>query len=169
MEVGQRWERVCDLAGTIRVGEALGSCLGAGAVLLLAGELGAGKTTLTQAIARGLGVPEPVVSPTFVLMNEYEGGRLPLYHFDLYRLEGSDLRELDPALYWEGLEVPPGLVVIEWPERLGANGPLTHVQVTLTLAETGRRTLAIAPVGPVPGWQNLRDRLETLGDAALAG
>ncbi|MCG9886536.1 MAG: tRNA (adenosine(37)-N6)-threonylcarbamoyltransferase complex ATPase subunit type 1 TsaE [Cyanobacteria bacterium] len=161
MVKGQQWQGICDLARMAQVGETLGATLGAGAVVLLSGDLGAGKTTLTQAIARGLGVPDPVVSPTFVLLNEYGGGRLPLYHFDLYRLDGAGVQSLNPALYWEGIEVPPGLVVIEWAERLGDELPGAFLHITVAIAPTGtdHRTVAIAPTGSVPGWQAVGDRL----------
>lgn len=161
MDVGQQWRGICDLTQMAQVGETLGAHLGPGAVLLLSGDLGAGKTTLTQAIARGLAVPDPVVSPTFVLLNEYEGGRLPLYHFDLYRLDGAAVQALNPALYWEGIEVPPGVVVIEWAERLGKEKPAAFLQITVTIAPTGpdHRTVTIAPTGAVPGWQAVGDRL----------
>ena len=100
--------------------EALGRHVGAGldapAVLLLAGELGAGKTLFTRGLAAGLGVdPDEVSSPSFSLVNRYEGGRLPLYHLDLYRLSGAR------AVYDLGLEEildEPAVVAIEWPDRL---------------------------------------------------
>ncbi|USR89957.1 tRNA (adenosine(37)-N6)-threonylcarbamoyltransferase complex ATPase subunit type 1 TsaE [Phormidium yuhuli AB48] len=103
---------------THRLGEKLGQGLPAGTTLLLQGELGAGKTTLVQGIGAGLGIGDRIVSPTFTLINEYDDGRIPLYHLDLYRLESSEVWGLQPQLYWEGLEVEPGLMVIEWAERL---------------------------------------------------
>ena len=101
---------------TRRLGEALGECLFPGAVILLSGELGAGKTSLTQALARGLGVPqdEPVTSPSYTLMNQHRG-RLDLYHFDLYRLSDSDeLIELGFDEYLHG----EGVTVVEWFDRI---------------------------------------------------
>jgi tRNA threonylcarbamoyladenosine biosynthesis protein TsaE len=103
---------------TFKLGYTLGEHLPAGSVLLLEGNLGAGKTTLIQGLGQGLGIQEPVVSPTFTLLNEYPEGRLPLYHFDLYRLEAAAATQLNPELYWEGVEVDPGIVAIEWAERL---------------------------------------------------
>jgi len=103
---------------TQRLGIALGETLPEGSVLLLSGELGAGKTILTQGIGIGLGILEAIVSPTFTLLVEYDNGRIPLYHFDLYRLELRDVAQLQPELYWEGIEFEPGITVIEWAERL---------------------------------------------------
>ncbi|MEI6427214.1 MAG: tRNA (adenosine(37)-N6)-threonylcarbamoyltransferase complex ATPase subunit type 1 TsaE [Pseudanabaena sp. ELA607] len=89
-----------------------------GMVLLLSGNLGSGKTTFMQAFGRGLGITETITSPTFTLIDEYHEGRLPLYHMDLYRLEPNQTRGLHLAMYWQGKELPLGVVAIEWPERL---------------------------------------------------
>lgn len=75
---------------TEKLGEALGRCLAPGTVLAYRGELGAGKTAFTRGLARGLGYREPVTSPTYTIVNEYLGGRLPLFHFDMYRLRCAD-------------------------------------------------------------------------------
>jgi tRNA threonylcarbamoyladenosine biosynthesis protein TsaE len=91
----------------------LAATLKAGDVLLLSGALGAGKTAFVRGLAAGLGIaPEDVSSPTFTLLHEYRGGRLPLYHADLYRLEESGADDL-------GLEQTDGILAIEWPDRLG--------------------------------------------------
>jgi len=98
---------------TRRIGERIGRMLRAGDVVLLSGELGAGKTVLAQGIGRGMGVADPIKSSSFVIMNEYEGAALRLYHADLYRLE-------DPAQVAElalGELASPGVLVVEWPER----------------------------------------------------
>lgn len=97
---------------TRRVGERLGRALRRGDVVLLSGDLGTGKTCLTQGIGRGLDFDGQVNSPSFVLMNEYEG-RERLYHVDLYRIEGVE--ELDDLGLWDYAE--RGVLVIEWPER----------------------------------------------------
>jgi len=103
---------------TQRLGMMLGQTLSAGSVLLLEGELGCGKTSLIQGLGRGLGVIDSIVSPTFTLINEYHEGRIPLYHLDLYRLTPEQADELYIETYWQGIEVPLGIVAIEWSERL---------------------------------------------------
>lgn len=105
-------------AATQSLGYRLGEILPAGMVLLLHGDLGSGKTTFIQGLGAGLGITDAIASPTFTLINEYPEGRVPLYHFDLYRLEPQDIATLQPELYWEGVEVDPGIVAIEWAERL---------------------------------------------------
>ncbi|NEO57535.1 MAG: tRNA (adenosine(37)-N6)-threonylcarbamoyltransferase complex ATPase subunit type 1 TsaE [Okeania sp. SIO3B5] len=103
---------------THNLGKSLGEILPAGSVILLEGNLGSGKTTFVQGLGTGLGIKETIDSPTFTLINEYFSGRIPLYHFDLYRLESSEIEALNLEIYWEGLEVPLGIVAIEWAEKL---------------------------------------------------
>lgn len=103
---------------TEQLGYLLGQHLPAGSLILLQGELGAGKTTLIQGLGKSLGITEPISSPTFTLVNEYTEGRLPLYHLDLYRLEKEQVSAIHPEIYWEGEEVVPGITAIEWSERL---------------------------------------------------
>ncbi|AKG20815.1 tRNA (adenosine(37)-N6)-threonylcarbamoyltransferase complex ATPase subunit type 1 TsaE [Calothrix sp. 336/3] len=105
-------------SNTHLLGNFLGKYLAPGSVLLLQGDLGAGKTTLVQGLAAGLGITDSVVSPTFTLINEYTEGRIPLYHLDLYRLEPPEVAALNLESYWEGVEVDLGIVAIEWSERL---------------------------------------------------
>ena len=105
-------------ASTYNIGKSLGEFLPAGSVILLEGNLGTGKTTFVQGIGAGLGINETIDSPTFTLINEYFSGKIPLYHFDLYRLESSEIEALNLEIYWEGLEVPLGIVAIEWAEKL---------------------------------------------------
>ncbi|MCX7596819.1 MAG: tRNA (adenosine(37)-N6)-threonylcarbamoyltransferase complex ATPase subunit type 1 TsaE [Fischerella sp.] len=112
-----------DAEATRSLGIILGQCLDAGSVILLEGDLGAGKTTLVQGIGEGLGITELIVSPTFTLINEYTQGRLPLYHLDLYRLEPQEVAALNLETYWEGVEVPPGIVAIEWADRMPYKPP----------------------------------------------
>jgi len=102
---------------TLALGDGWGREARAGWVIGLAGELGAGKTLLTRGIARGLGFAGRVHSPTFALVNLYEGGRLPMHHFDFYRLDQPESLHRADLLRW--LEAPPGLSVVEWFDRWG--------------------------------------------------
>lgn len=129
---------------THALGRQLGQQLPVGAVLLLRGELGSGKTTLVQGLGQGLGLSESVTSPTFTLINEYTGGRLPLYHVDLYRLAGAEADALSLETYWEGIEVEPGIVAIEWAERLRFL-PDDPLRIDLTYDGEGRKA-TLTPV-----------------------
>ena len=102
---------------TENLGIILGHEAKKGDIFCLCGNLGAGKTVFTKGFAKGLGYTGPVTSPTFTLMNEYVGGRLPLYHFDLYRLEGgeSDLESIGYEDYFFG----NGVCLVEWAELAG--------------------------------------------------
>lgn len=104
---------------TLRLGERLGELLEAADVVLLSGDLGAGKTTFSQGVARGLGVRGPVTSPTFTLVAEYEG-RVPLAHMDLYRLEGQSVSS---GIGWEDYLEGDHAVLVEWPEYLDTDWP----------------------------------------------
>lgn len=103
-----------DRDSTIALGEVLGTLLGEGDVLVLTGDLGAGKTQLTKGIARGMGVTDDVTSPTFTIEMVYQGSELPLYHFDLYRLDDPD--QLDDTGLFDVLG-SDGPCVIEWGEQ----------------------------------------------------
>ncbi len=127
---------------TRNLGIALGQSLHAGSVILLEGDLGAGKTTLVQGIGQGLGIAESIVSPTFTIINEYTEGRLPLYHLDLYRLEAQEVAALNLETYWEGFEVIPGVVAIEWAERMPYQ-PDSYLSIYLTYGNEGDRTAEI--------------------------
>lgn len=129
---------------TLRLGERLARHLRKGDILCLEGELGSGKTTLIKGIAKGLKiVSQKVTSPTFVLMNAYEG-RLPLYHFDLYRLE--EIHEISSIGYEEFL-YGHGVAVIEWAERLGALTPKEYLRVELKHKGENERSITLAAVG----------------------
>jgi len=139
-----------DAAATHQFGVTLGQILPPGSILLLQGDLGSGKTSLVQGIGEGLSIPDPIVSPTFVLLNEYPEGRIPLYHFDLYRLSPSEVDALHLEIYWEGWEYPVGIVAIEWAERLSYK-PVTYLEICLTLLEaSGGRQATLTPFGEVP-------------------
>ena len=102
-------------AQTEAIGAQLAQTLTPGAVIAFTGDLGAGKTAFTRGLARGLGIPDRVTSPTFTIVNEYEGGRLPLFHFDMYRLESSD--ELFD-IGWEDYLRRGGVCAVEWSEKV---------------------------------------------------
>jgi tRNA threonylcarbamoyladenosine biosynthesis protein TsaE len=131
---------------THQLGVDLGQSLSAGSVLLLEGNLGSGKTTLVQGIGTGLGITEPIASPTFILLNEYPEGRVPLYHFDLYRLDPSEVNSLYLEGYWDGSEYPPGIVAIEWADRL-PHRPPNYLTIRLIYTSSGDRQAHLVPVG----------------------
>ncbi|MBR5420751.1 MAG: tRNA (adenosine(37)-N6)-threonylcarbamoyltransferase complex ATPase subunit type 1 TsaE [Lachnospiraceae bacterium] len=109
-------------------GKELGNAAKAGAVYCLRGELGAGKTVLAQGFAAGLGITEAVNSPTFTILQVYEGGRLPLYHFDLYRIEDAE------ELYEVGLDdylFGGGVCLIEWPECIEEELPSGCIYINI--------------------------------------
>jgi tRNA threonylcarbamoyladenosine biosynthesis protein TsaE len=133
-------------AETEALGERWGRAAQAGLVLALSGDLGAGKTQLVKGLAHGLGVTARVHSPTFTLVNEYAGGRLRLFHLDLYRLETpAQLRSAGVEEYLQ----PDGVAVIEWAERLGeelrpppADGTIRLVRVHIEITgDTGRKIM----------------------------
>lgn len=114
-----------NLLDTIKFGEKLGKLLKSGDIICLNGDLGVGKTTLSKSIGEGLGVQEYITSPTFTLINEYEG-RLPLYHFDVYRLNSyEELEELGAEDYFYG----NGICLIEWAEKISEDLPENRLEV----------------------------------------
>lgn len=120
-------------------GEALGRSLPPGSVLAFEGDLGAGKTTFIQAIARGLGVAGRATSPTYALVHRYRGRRGPVFHLDCYRLRSPDeAADLD----WEGLVAEGDAILVEWPERAGGWLPAPAHRFRLHhLADESRRGL----------------------------
>ena len=102
-------------AQTEAIGAQLAQSLKPGTVIAFTGDLGAGKTAFTRGLVQGLGIDQRVTSPTFTIVNEYEGGRLPLFHFDMYRLESSD--ELFD-IGWEDYLARGGICAVEWSERV---------------------------------------------------
>lgn len=113
---------------TFEFGKALGKQAEAGTVICLDGELGVGKTVFTQGFAAGLGIEEPVNSPTFTILQIYEEGRLPLYHFDVYRIEEPE--EMDEIGY-EDYFYGDGVCLIEWASMISELIPETAIQVTI--------------------------------------
>jgi tRNA threonylcarbamoyladenosine biosynthesis protein TsaE len=99
-----------------------------------------------QGIGEGLGIEGEIVSPTFTLINEYDQGRLPLYHLDLYRLEPIEVTQLHLEIYWQGEDYPLGIVAIEWAERL-PNLPSTYLRINLQHQGEGERQAELTPVG----------------------
>ena len=124
---------------TTAVARELAARLTAGTVLLLSGDLGAGKTAFVRGLAQGLGVdPEEVSSPTFTLVHEYRGGRLTLFHADLYRLERADTEDLG----LQDADVAAGILAVEWPERLGR--PITGAtSISIEVAGENERRIVV--------------------------
>ena len=116
-------------ARTAELARRLAGVLRPGTVICLDGDLGAGKTLFVQNLAASLGVQGEVTSPTFNLMNVYEDGRLPLVHFDLYRLEQE--YELDEIGFYDYVENPDGLVLIEWSEKFPECLPEDHIALQI--------------------------------------
>jgi tRNA threonylcarbamoyladenosine biosynthesis protein TsaE len=126
---------------TAAVGRRLARSLTPGSVVLLSGDLGAGKTAFVRGMAEGLGIdPAEVSSPTFTLVQEYRGGRLPLYHVDLYRLHSVEVGDI--GLEDEAME--QGVVAIEWPDRLPRRFE-NAVTVHIAHGDGDRRTISITP------------------------
>ena len=121
---------------TEKIGAALANILPPGTVLAYRGDLGAGKTAFTRGLARGLGYEEPVTSPTYTIVNEYLGGRLPLFHFDMYRLASADdLWDIG----WEDYLERGGICAVEWSENV-EEAMEGAISVTIEkLGETTRR------------------------------
>ncbi len=135
-----------DLAATQALGTLLGQSLWAGSVLLLEGDLGSGKTTLVQSLGQALGISDPIVSPTFSLINEYPEGRIPLYHLDLYRLQPSEVADLHLEDYWQGQAYPAGIMVIEWSEHLPYR-PADYLSILFQPQTEASRQLKLIPTG----------------------
>ena len=134
-------------AETEKVGAALGQILPAGTVLAYRGDLGAGKTAFTRGLARGLGYAEPVTSPTYTIVNEYLGGRLPLFHFDMYRLASSDdLWDIG----WEDYLERGGICAVEWSENVD---DAMENAIYVTIHKTGEESRKIV----IEGGENLAD------------
>lgn len=139
------------------IGYHLGRAAQPNDVIALRGELGAGKTTLVRGIARGLGIDErEVTSPTFVIVHEHDGGRLPLFHIDMYRLAPGDT----PSTGWDEALSSGGVAAIEWPDRVEAWLPADRLDVRLTHQGAEVRHIQVEPTGP---------RSTRLRDEALPG
>ena len=117
----------------IELGRRLGECLNAGDLVLLEGDLGAGKTTLAKGIGQALGVKKVINSPTFTILKVYQG-RVPLYHLDVYRLEGMN-QELGFEEYYEG----DGVCLVEWAQFVEEDLPKERLEITISHLEQGRK------------------------------
>ena len=113
---------------TYALGRTLGQSAREGQIYTLCGDLGVGKTVFTQGVADGLGIAEPVNSPTFTIVQPYEGGRLPFYHFDVYRI--ADVEEMDEIGY-EDYFYGQGICLIEWADLIGEILPSDIISVTI--------------------------------------
>ncbi|GAB4454791.1 MAG: tRNA (adenosine(37)-N6)-threonylcarbamoyltransferase complex ATPase subunit type 1 TsaE [Armatimonadaceae bacterium] len=118
---------------TLQLAERLASVLLPGDILCLSGDLGAGKTTFTRGLVRGIGSPAPVSSPTFTLLHEYAGGRLPVYHADAYRLTGT-ADALGTGIE-EYIQRGDGVLIVEWWERIAELLPEERLEITLAEGE----------------------------------
>ncbi|MDR1135461.1 MAG: tRNA (adenosine(37)-N6)-threonylcarbamoyltransferase complex ATPase subunit type 1 TsaE [Clostridiales Family XIII bacterium] len=121
---------------TREFGLELAAAASAGQIIALTGGLGTGKTTLTKAIGEGLGIKAMITSPTYTIIHEYQGGRLPLYHFDVYRIDGADdMYELGFEEYFYG----GGLTVVEWADRIPELLPPDALRIKIDfMADAGR-------------------------------
>ena len=125
---------------TIALGEILGAMLKPGDVLAMRGTLAAGKTTITKGIAKALGVTDNITSPTFCIISEYEGAKMPLYHMDVYRLDNAeDFINLgvDDLIYGNGVSI------IEWSEKIQSELPKKTITVQITPNEDSTRTIEL--------------------------
>ncbi len=128
---------------TTELATAMGRKLKAGQVITLSGELGAGKTLFAKGIAKGMGIVEEITSPSFSLLDIHEG-EIPLYHFDLYRIESpEELEELYFEEYWEG----DGVSIIEWPGRAGESLPEKRTEISIEYLNSNSRRIIIEHLG----------------------
>ena len=132
---------------TEAIGAALSKILTPGSVIAYRGDLGAGKTAFTRGLARGLGVGDPVTSPTYTIVNEYLGGRMPLFHFDMYRLHSADdLWDIG----WEDYLERGGICAVEWSENVR---DALEDPITVTIEKLGEDTRRIT----IEGGESLSD------------
>ena len=128
---------------TEKIGSALAKILSPGTVIAYRGDLGAGKTAFTRGLARGLGISDPVTSPTYTIVNEYLGGRMPLFHFDMYRLHSSDdLWDIG----WEDYLERGGVCAVEWSENVA---DALEDAITVTIEKLGADTRRITIEGGI--------------------
>lgn len=149
MDAARAVWRAEDESGTARLAERLAGWAEPGTVIALDGDLGAGKTFFSQAFARALGVREVVNSPTFTIIREYEDGRLPLYHIDVYRLSQEEADELGLDDYFYG----QGVVLVEWAGLIPDLLPPSRLAIGIEHAGDAARTIRLAGTGrPYADW-----------------
>lgn len=136
-----------DVDTTMRVGRRLAALLRPDDVILVCGRLGAGKTAFVGGLADGLGVEEPVTSPSFVLMRRYDSGFIPLVHVDVYRL--GSLAEFEDLDVFE--QAAGAVLVVEWGDAVAGALPDEHLTVRIDVGDGGRRSLRLEPAG---GWND---------------
>ena len=125
---------------TVDLGEKIGSLFKSGDVIAMTGTLAAGKTTITKGIAKALGITDVVTSPTFCLISEYEGTKMPLYHMDVYRLDGpEDFINLGVEDMLDG----DGVCIVEWSEKVSSELPKRTIKIEITPLEDGSRQIKI--------------------------
>lgn len=125
---------------TVDLGEKIGTLLKSGDVIAMTGTLAAGKTTITKGIAKALGITDVVTSPTFCLISEYEGTKMPLYHMDVYRLDGpEDFINLGVEDMLDG----DGVCIVEWSEKVSSELPKRTIKIEITPLEDGSRQIKI--------------------------
>lgn len=128
---------------TQKFAQTMAQTLEKGSFIALYGDLGAGKTAFTKGIARGLGIKDTITSPTFTILSVYEGGRLPLYHFDVYRISGDEeLFELDFDEYAFG----DGICVCEWADNIKEMLPKRRIDVFIERTEENERKITVVEV-----------------------
>ena len=127
---------------TIKLGEKIGKYLNKGDVVLLVGDLSAGKTTITKGIGKALGVTKIINSPTFTIVKDYNGSRCGLYHLDLYRLDGLN-NDFDLEEYIDSDRV----CVIEWPHQVDEILPKEYLEINLKRIDENQRTIEVSGIG----------------------
>ncbi|MDR2430788.1 MAG: tRNA (adenosine(37)-N6)-threonylcarbamoyltransferase complex ATPase subunit type 1 TsaE [Candidatus Margulisbacteria bacterium] len=136
---------IASLEQTEKLAAACAKILRPGTVIALNGELGAGKTTFTKALVRASGGKDTATSPTFVLLNIYQGGLYPVYHFDFYRL--ASLADLENIGGPEFIPPPSGVAVIEWAEKIPDILPADHISVNIAVEDEERRIFSFSFLG----------------------
>ena len=137
------------VSDTIELGEKIGNILSAGDVVLLTGDLGAGKTHIAKGIGKALGVTKIINSPTFTIVKEYHG-KIPFYHLDLYRLDGLN-NDFDLEEYIES----EGVCVIEWPHQIDEIIPNEYLNIKLTRINDNERKIEIEGIGRYQKYEEL--------------